>query len=172
MKISNIMHRDVQIIGPEESLRNAAAMMKRLDAGILPVGAHDKLVGMITDRDIAIRGVAEGKGPDAKVHDVMSQEVKYCFEDEEVAHVVENMADLQVRRLPVMNRDKRLVGLSRWAISRPKVRCRKPPGRCMGSRSRGVSTIKAVQPDKHSHGRLKTSRIEVAQGRSTAPLRL
>jgi CBS domain-containing protein len=77
----------------------------------LPVGAHDKLVGMITDRDIAIRGVAEGKGPDAKVHDVMSQEVKYCFEDEEVAHVVENMADLQVRRLPVMNRDKRLVGI-------------------------------------------------------------
>ena len=111
MKISNIMHRDVQIIGPEESLRNAAAMMKRLDAGVLPVGAHDKLVGMITDRDIAIRGIAEGKGPDAKVHDVMSQEVKYCFEDEEVAHVAENMAGLQVRRLPVMNRDKRLVGI-------------------------------------------------------------
>jgi CBS domain-containing protein len=102
MKISNIMHRDVQIIGPEESLRNAAAMMKRLDAGVLPVGAHDKLVGMITDRDIAIRGIAEGKGPDAKIHDVMSQEVKYCFEDEEVAHVAENMAGLQVRRLPVM----------------------------------------------------------------------
>jgi CBS domain-containing protein len=67
------------------------------------------LVGMITDRDIAIRGVAEGKGPDAKVRDAMSPEVKYCFEDEDVTHVAENMAELQVRRLPVMNRDKRLV---------------------------------------------------------------
>jgi CBS domain-containing protein len=111
MKIGKVMHSDVQIIGPKEGLRSAAAMMKKLDAGVLPVGAHDKLVGMITDRDIAIRGVAEGKGPDAKVQDVMSQEVKYCFEDEEVVHVVENMAELQVRRLPVMNRDKRLVGI-------------------------------------------------------------
>jgi CBS domain-containing protein len=111
MKISKIMHRDVQIIGSEESLRNAAAMMKRLDAVVLPVSANDKLVGMITDRDIAIRGIAEGKGPDARVRDVMSHEVKYCFEDEEVAHVVENMAELQVRRLPIMNRNKRLVGI-------------------------------------------------------------
>jgi len=61
MKIGKVMHSDVQIIGPKESLRNAAAMMKKLD-GVLPVGEHDKLVGMITDRDIAIRGIAEGKG--------------------------------------------------------------------------------------------------------------
>ena len=66
---------------------------------------------MMTDRDIAIRGVAEGKGPDAKVQDVTSQQVKYCFEDEDVDHVAQNMAELQVRRLPVMNRDKRLVGI-------------------------------------------------------------
>jgi CBS domain-containing protein len=105
------MHRDVQIIGPKESLRNSATMMKKLDAGVLPVSQHDKLIDMITDRDIAIRGIAEGKGPDATVQDVMSREVKYCFEDEEVALVVENMAELQVRRLPVMNRDKRLVGI-------------------------------------------------------------
>jgi len=111
MKIGKVMHRDVQIIDPKESLRNAAAMMKKLDAGVLLVGEHDRLVGMITDRDIAIRGIAEGKGPDATVQDVMSHEIKYCFEDEEVAHVVENMAALQVRRLPVMNRDKRLVGI-------------------------------------------------------------
>ena len=111
MKIGKIMHHDVQVIGPEESLQNAAAMMKRLGAGVLPVGEHDKLVGMITDRDIAIRGIAEGKGPDAKVHDVMSQRVKYCFEDEDVSHVAQNMAELQVRRLPVMNREKRLVGI-------------------------------------------------------------
>src|SRR6266702_1569650 len=111
MKIGNIMHRDVQIIAPDQTLRDAALAMKRLDAGVLPVGERDKLVGMITDRDIAIRGAAEGKGPDAKVRDVMSHEVRYCFEDEDVAHVAENMAELQVRRLPVMNRDKRLVGI-------------------------------------------------------------
>ncbi len=111
MKIGNVMSRDVQLIKPDDTIRSAAALMKKIDAGLLPVTENDKLVGMITDRDIAIRGVAEGKGPDAKVRDAMSPEVKYCFEDEDVAHVAENMAELQVRRLPVMNRDKRLVGI-------------------------------------------------------------
>jgi CBS domain-containing protein len=111
MEISKIMHRDVKIISPDETLRDAAAAMRKLDVGVLPVGEHDRLVGMITDRDIAIRGIAEGKGPDTKARDVMSQEVKYCFEDEAVEHVAENMAELQVRRLPVLNRDKRLVGI-------------------------------------------------------------
>jgi CBS domain-containing protein len=111
MKISSVMSRDVQLIKPDDTIRSAAALMKKIDAGLLPVTENDKLVGMITDRDIAIRGVAEGKGPDAKVRDAMSPEVKYCFEDEDVTHVAENMAELQVRRLPVMNRDKRLVGI-------------------------------------------------------------
>ncbi len=111
MLVSNVMSRDVQIIAPDQTLRDAAAAMKQLDAGVLPVGEKDKLIGMITDRDIAIRGIAEGKGPEAKVRDVMSHEVKYCFEDEQVDHVAENMAELQVRRLPVMNHDKRLVGI-------------------------------------------------------------
>jgi CBS domain-containing protein len=66
---------------------------------------------MITDRDIAIRGVAEGKAPDTPIQDVMTDDVKYCFEDEEIEHVASNMADIQVRRLPVVNRDKRLVGI-------------------------------------------------------------
>ncbi len=111
MKISSVMSKDVQLIKPDDTLRSAAALMKKIDAGLLPVTENDKLVGMITDRDIAIRGMAEGKGPDTKVRDAMSPEIKYCFEDEDVAHVAENMADLQVRRLPVMNRDKRLVGI-------------------------------------------------------------
>jgi CBS domain-containing protein len=111
MQVINVMSRDVKTIAPDQTVRDAAAMMRQLDAGVLPVGERDKLVGVITDRDIAIRGVAEGKGPDAKIRDVMSHEVKYCFEDEDVAHVAENMAELQVRRLPVMNRDKRLVGI-------------------------------------------------------------
>jgi len=111
MKIGNVMSRDVQLTSPDGRLRDAAALMKKIDAGVLPVAENDKLVGMITDRDIAIRAVAEGKGPNTKVRDAMSYEVKYCFEDEDVAHVAENMAELQVRRLPVMNRDKRLVGI-------------------------------------------------------------
>ena len=66
MKISKIMHRNVQIIAPDQSLRDAASAMKQLDAGALPVGEHDKLVGMITDRDIAVRGIAQEKGPMAR----------------------------------------------------------------------------------------------------------
>ena len=75
------------------------------------MGENDRLVGMITDRDIAVRGVAAGMGPQAKVGDVMNLEVKYCFEDQEVDEVLRNMGELQVRRLPVLNRDKRLVGI-------------------------------------------------------------
>jgi CBS domain-containing protein len=111
MRVGSCMTRNVQVAAPNQTLRDAAITMASLDAGVLPVGDNDRLVGMITDRDIAIRGVAEGKGPDAFVRDVMSTDVKYCFDDEEVDHVLKNMGDLQVRRLPVLNRDKRLVGI-------------------------------------------------------------
>jgi CBS domain-containing protein len=111
MDVASIMSRDVKVISPEGTLREAATLMKKIDAGVLPVAEHDKLVGMITDRDIAVRGLAEGKGPNDKVRDAMSPEVKYCFEDEDIKHVANNMAELQVRRLPVMNRQKRLVGI-------------------------------------------------------------
>jgi CBS domain-containing protein len=105
------MTRDVELAGPDDSLRDAALRMLDLDIGVLPVGERDRLVGMITDRDVAVRGVAQGKGPDAKVREVMSQEILYCFADEDIAHVGKNMADIQVRRLPVVDRDKRLVGI-------------------------------------------------------------
>jgi CBS domain-containing protein len=111
MQVSSVMSRDVQTIAPDQTLQHAASAMRRLDAGVLPVEENDKLIGMITDRDIAIRGVADGMGPDAKVRDAMTYEVKYCFEDEDIDHVAENMRRLQVRRLPVMNRNKRLVGI-------------------------------------------------------------
>lgn len=111
MRVSNCMTKDVQIADPEQTLREAAVSMGRLDAGVLPVGENDRLVGMITDRDIAIRGIAEGKGPEAKIRDVMSTEVRYCFDDEDVDDVLHTMSALKVRRLPVLNRDKRLVGI-------------------------------------------------------------
>lgn len=111
MEVSKLMTRDVRLATPEDSIEQAAKMMGEIDAGVLPVGENDRLVGMITDRDIAIRAVAKGMGPETKVRDVMSKEVKYCFEDEDLDDVTDNMGDLQVRRLPVLNREKRLVGI-------------------------------------------------------------
>ena len=111
MRVSEAMTRDVRVANPGQSIREVARMMDEIDAGALPVGENDRLVGMITDRDIAVRAVAQGKGPDTPVRDVMSREVKYCYEDEDLEHVAENMGELQVRRLPVVNRDKRLVGI-------------------------------------------------------------
>lgn len=111
MKISEIMTRDVQIILPEQSLQEAASLMQRIDSGALLVHEGDRLVGMVTDRDITVRGVAKGLGPDTPVREVMTGNVRYCFEDEDVQHVAQNMADIQLRRLPVLNREKRLVGV-------------------------------------------------------------
>lgn len=111
MKVSDKMTRDPRVASPDDSIRDAARSMAECDSGVLPVGENDRLVGMVTDRDITVRGVAEGKGPDAKVREVMTADVKYCFEDEDLDHVARNMSEQQVRRLPVMSRDKRLVGI-------------------------------------------------------------
>jgi CBS domain-containing protein len=111
MRVQEAMSRDVRVVNPGQTIRDVAKMMDEIDAGAIPVGEDDRLVGMITDRDIAIRAVALGKGPDTPVRDVMSKDVKYCYEDEDLEHVAQNMGELQVRRLPVMNRDKRLVGI-------------------------------------------------------------
>jgi CBS domain-containing protein len=111
MQVSKAMSSDVKIANPNQSIRDAGHMMAQIDAGVLPVGENDRLVGMITDRDIAIRAVAAGKGPDTPISEIMSREVKYCFEDDDLADVAQTMADLKVRRLPVLNHDKRLVGI-------------------------------------------------------------
>ncbi|HYD79972.1 MAG TPA: CBS domain-containing protein [Paucimonas sp.] len=111
MRVADAMTRDVQLASPDENLIDAARMMADCDCGVLPVGENDRLVGMITDRDIVVRGLAQGKDGDTKIREVMSQDVKYCFEDDDVAEVARNMGDLQVRRLPVVNQDKRLTGI-------------------------------------------------------------
>jgi len=111
MKVGEVMTRDVKLVSPQQSICDAAKMMAECDAGALPVGEDDRLVGVITDRDIAIRAVAEDKGPDTPVAEVMTKQVLYCFEDESVDHVAQNMGEQQVRRLPVLNREKRLVGI-------------------------------------------------------------
>jgi CBS domain-containing protein len=111
MKVSDIMTRDVHLLSPEQTIREAASIMADIDAGALPVGNDDRLVGMITDRDIVVRAVALGKSLDTKVADVMSKEMLYCFDTDGIDDVARNMAKAQVRRLPVVNHAKRLVGI-------------------------------------------------------------
>ena len=111
MRVSEAMSHDVRVANPDQTIRDAARMMSEIDAGVLPVGENDRLVGMITDRDIAVRAVAQDKPPSTKVRDVMSREVLYCYDDQDLDEVAVNMGDEQVRRMPVVNRDKRLVGI-------------------------------------------------------------
>lgn len=111
MKVSDIMTRDVHLLSPAQTIREAASIMADIDAGALPVGDNDRLVGMLTDRDIVVRAIAKGKALDTKVADVMSKEILYCFDTDDVDAVSRNMGKSQVRRLPVVNRGKRLVGI-------------------------------------------------------------
>ncbi len=111
MRVAEVMTQDVRLIEPNQTIRDAARLMAEMDAGIMPVREGDRLVGMITDRDIAVRAVAQGRGPDTAVREVMTDEVKYCYEDDDTNDVARNMADIQVRRLPVLTREKRLVGI-------------------------------------------------------------
>jgi len=111
MQVHHLMSRDVATVTPGTTLKDAARRMAALDVGVLPVSDKDRLVGIVTDRNIAVRGVAEGKTPNAQVRDVMTPDVKYCFDDQELDEIAANMADLQLRRLPVVDRDKRLAGI-------------------------------------------------------------
>ena len=111
MKVREAMTRDVRLVQPDQPIREAAKLMGELDIGALPVEENDRLVGMITDRDIAVRAVAAGRGADTPIREVMSGEIKYCYEDQTVDEVTQNMGELRIRRLPVLNRDKRLVGI-------------------------------------------------------------
>jgi len=124
MRVREIMTRDVRIASPGDDLQKAAQLMEKEDFGLLPVGENDRLVGMLSDRDIAIRAVARGLAPDrCKVREVMTTDVKFVYEDESVADVARNMSTLKVRRLPVLNREKRLVGivsLGDMAVKEPK----------------------------------------------------
>lgn len=112
MRVSEAMTRDVRIAHPNQNLREVARIMAEYDVGCLPVGERDRLVGMITDRDIAVRAVAKGKSPESTtVREIMSDEVLYCYDDQQISEVAQNMAEVQVHRLPVLNRDKQLVGI-------------------------------------------------------------
>ncbi len=112
MNVSEVMSSDVFIVSADQTLQEAARSMADLDTGVLPIAEGDRLIGVVTDRDLVIRGMAEARDPNATtIRDVMSHGVCYCFDDEDVKDVADQMAELQVRRLPVLNREKRLVGI-------------------------------------------------------------
>jgi len=111
MKVSEVMTSDVQTVTPDQTAREAACFMLRAEAGSIPVTDGDRVVGMITDRDIAVRGVAEGRGPDTPVRDLMTDHIISARADDDVRDVSQRMSDEQIRRLPVLDDDQRLVGI-------------------------------------------------------------
>jgi CBS domain-containing protein len=111
MEVKEVMTSNVRLATPDQSISESARIMAECDSGVVPVYEADRLVGMVTDRDIVVRAVANNLAPSTPVREVMSQEVLYCYEDDDIEQVAQNMAKNQVRRLPVLNRDKRLVGI-------------------------------------------------------------
>ena len=110
--VSDIMSTDVQVVEPQDSLRRAAELMQELDVGALPVCDGERLLGMLTDRDITVRGVAQGLDPDATaVSDIMTGEVQFATADQDTAEVMRVMGDKQIRRMPVVDQDRRLIGI-------------------------------------------------------------
>ena len=111
-QIRDVMSPDFQFITPDTSVQEAAEIMADRDIGFLPVGENHRLIGMVTDRDIAIRSTASGRKPsDQEVREILTPKTYYCFDDQSVEDVCNNLGEIQVRRLPVVNRDKRLVGI-------------------------------------------------------------
>jgi CBS domain-containing protein len=110
-QVKDVMSRGVKMVSPETTIREAARQMRDGDFGMLPVAENDRMIGAISDRDIAIRAVADDRGPETTVRDVMTGGIFWAYEDESVEEAARIMSERQVRRLPVVNRDKRLVGI-------------------------------------------------------------
>lgn len=112
MLIRDVMSRKPEFMSSTTSLKKAAAEMQKLDCGFIPIGDNDRLIGVITDRDMAIRGVASGKDPDkTTVKEIMTDKVLYCFEDDDVKKAADSMSKQQIRRLIVLNKEKRMTGI-------------------------------------------------------------
>jgi len=111
MKISEVMTRDVKTVRPDQTAKEAATFMLDEDAGSMPVSDGDKLVGMLTDRDIAVRGVAQGYGPDTPISQIMTENVVSAHEDDDVQDIATKMSRAQVRRIPVLDSNDRICGI-------------------------------------------------------------
>ena len=126
------MTTDVMLADPAMKLPEAAALMRDGDFGLLPVGENDRLIGTVTDRDITIRAVAEGRDPaTTTVREVMSDGVHYCFDDQSLEEAADLMSEAQIRRLPIVNRDKRLVGIVALADLATEPTAGKPAGEAL-----------------------------------------
>jgi CBS domain-containing protein len=111
MKVSEVMTRDVQTVSPDQPVREAASFMLSADAGSIPVTDGGRLIGMITDRDIAVRGIAKGYGPDTPVRELMTDDLVIAREDDDTDDIAARMSSAQVRRLPVVDDQQRLCGI-------------------------------------------------------------
>ena len=123
-QLKEMMSRDVQVISPDMSIKDAAIKMREGDFGMMPVGEDDRMIGTLSDRDIAIRAVADGMDASTKVRDVMSEGIAWAYEDDSVEKAAKLMSERQVRRLPVVDRDKRLIGivaLGDFAVERSQI---------------------------------------------------
>ena len=138
MQLKDVMTKNVQLTDPGATLKSAAALMRDGDFGLLPVGENDRLVGTLSDRDIVVAAVAEGKDPNSTaVRDAMSEGIAYCFEDQSVDEAADVMRKRQIRRLPVLNRDKRLVGIVALADLAVESGSIKPAAQALSGVSRG-----------------------------------
>lgn len=136
MQLKDVMSTDVQVISPDANLIEAARQMREGDFGMLPVGENDRMIGAITDRDMVVRCLADGKDPkQTKVREAMSQGIDWCYEDDDIASAVQKMREHQIRRLPIVNREKRLVGI----VSLGDLATEKPTKRHAGEALAGVS---------------------------------
>jgi CBS domain-containing protein len=136
MQLSDIMTSNPVVLGPDTMLRDAAQKMRDLDSGVMPVGENDRLVGMLTDRDITVRATADGKDPNTTpVRDVMTSDVVYCFADDDIEMAARTMEENQIRRVIVLDRDKRLVGIA----SLGDLAVHAPSDRLAGEVTEGVS---------------------------------
>ena len=111
MKVSEVMTREVETVRPDQPVQDAAGFMLSADAGSIPVTEGNRLIGMITDRDIAVRGIAKGYGPDTPVRELMTDDLIVLRVDDDIEEAATKMSQAQVRRLPVIDQDERLCGI-------------------------------------------------------------
>jgi CBS domain-containing protein len=141
-QVADVMTRDVRVVSPTDTIQRAAQCMDELNVGAVPVCDGAKLVGMVTDRDITVRGVAAGKGGDRPVSEVMSEHVRWCYEDQDVDEAMDEMRDAQIRRLPVIDHDKKLIGI----LSLGDLADRGPDEKRVGETLKDIST--PSEPDR------------------------
>ncbi|MDP3841917.1 MAG: CBS domain-containing protein [Oxalobacteraceae bacterium] len=142
--LKELMSPDVQVISADETIEQAAQQMREGNFGMLPVAENDRMIGAISDRDIAIRAIADGKDPSTKVRDVMSEGIVWAYKDDSVEHAAELMSEHQIRRLPIVNAEKRLVGILALGDFKAFLICVEPDKHGALETKRSVASVSAA----------------------------